>query len=184
MRLFIALPVSKKIKYRIESLQKELNAVLKESNIRWISPENMHITLVFLGNVENNEVTKIIKAVEDAAFYSESFEVEVKGVGVFPKLRRPRVIWIGCVDDKDQILYLKKAIDNELNKLGYIKEKRKFNAHITIGRIKQANYKEVENVLNNTEEAFGKMEISEVRLIESFLSPAGAKYNVIENIQL
>jgi len=167
MRCFIALPCLKEIVDRLVEVQ---NKVKGFGSIKLVEPENIHLTLKFLGEVNEEDVEKIASKL---AFLNErkKFEVKVKGLGVFPKLSHVNVIWAG-VEEKEQITELYDAVDNRLEKFGFPLDE-KFHPHYTIARVKYLNDKEalVKIVANSQNADFGHYTQESVKLMASELSP-------------
>jgi 2'-5' RNA ligase len=185
MRLFIAFPVSKEIKNKIAKLQKDLKSKVVDEKISWVNPDNIHLTIKFLGEVDPEKVEVIGKIMAKSINRVGVFEMNIENGGVFPSKNKPRVMWVGCNDPTENISKIKKSMDNALKKLGFKKEKKKFNAHLTIGRIR--SMKKISNCVDallSNEILFGKMKMQKIQLISSRLSPQGSEYEVIKEIKL
>jgi 2'-5' RNA ligase len=108
------------------------------AEINWVRPQQMHLTLKFLGDVPDTETPDICRVVNEVAAGFEPFEITCRGVGAFPNPRDPRTLWIGIEDGADELKRLQAEIDEALKtKLGYGKEQRGFHPHLTIGRVKR-----------------------------------------------
>ena len=129
IRTFIAIEIPEKIRHQIA----ELLAGLKEQGgkITWVKPENMHLTLKFLGDTEENSIDTIAGRLAEIVSTFAQFEICIKGVGAFPNLRKPRVFWVGTTDEKDTLKSLANQINQQLSVLGFEQEKRPFSAHLT-----------------------------------------------------
>jgi 2'-5' RNA ligase len=141
---------------------------------------NIHLTLKFLGDVSEKNITVIKEILYAEAASHKQFEISVGGFGVFPSFTRPRVIWIG-VEAPEELHHLYRRIDAETARLGYAPDQRKFNPHVTLGRVsRNANPKEVRQiggVLRQYKLGFlGASRIVDVNLFRSDLSPQGAVY--------
>ena len=121
IRSFLAFELAPDIKKQIETISKEL----KKSNlpVRWVKPENIHLTLIFLGDVEENLIEDIKTKVNEVVREMKSFKIRLKGVGVFPSLKRPRVVWVGLGGDIDRLSDLRDNLQSKLNALGFIPER-------------------------------------------------------------
>ncbi len=169
MRTFVAIEVSDRgVLNSISQVQAELNIKAKPVEIH-----NMHFTVQFLGEVSEEMVRKISSELSSLEF--TPFSVGFVGVGVFPKPRSPRVIWIGTNEGADELEKLAEIIRIKLSQLGFQPDK-KFKPHVTIFRVK----KKIENVSNELQKFsthyFGKQIISEVKLKKSELTPNGPIY--------
>ncbi len=171
MRLFFAIDLPKKIK-------KILNIIIKDlpQNVRPIKVKNMHITLLFLGEVNRKNVPKIISKIKELKY--KQFDLEIKDVGTFPPTKFPRIVWIGC---ENKHLY---NLSNKIAKYLEIKNER-FKPHITIGRIKAKKYVNLKPFLEKYKEGdFGKFRVKKFYLMESKLSDTGPEYYIVEEFDL
>ena len=169
MRTFVAIEVSDRgVLNSISQVQAELNIKAKPVEIH-----NMHFTVQFLGEVSEEMVRKISSELSSLEF--TPFSVGFVGVGVFPKLSSPRVIWIGTNEGADELEKLAEIIRMKLSQLGFQSDK-KFKPHVTIFRVK----KKIESISNELQKfstySFGKQVISEVKLKKSELTPNGPIY--------
>jgi RNA 2',3'-cyclic 3'-phosphodiesterase len=136
MRTFIAVELPPRVKARAAELIKQLRAAAADVN--WVHPEQMHLTLKFLGDVPDTEVPDICRVVREVAARFEPFEVICRGAGAFPDIQRPRTVWIGITDGGEELRRLQAALDEDLQaKLGIAREHRGFHPHLTIGRVKR-----------------------------------------------
>lgn len=185
MRLFIAVPLSKDTRENISRLQDELKKNMTGEKIRWVVPENIHLTLKFLGETDPGKVEKISKVMAESIKGLSSSSININSGGVFPSRRRPRILWVGSIEKNENIITIKKNLDRGLKHLGFEKEKREFTPHLTIGRVKsiKAMAGSIEALVSG-EINLGEIEVREIQLIESILSPEGAKYEVVKNVML
>jgi len=185
VRLFIAVPVPKAIKENISKLQADLKELISGKKIRWVNPENIHLTLKFLGETDPSKIEKIKKIIAESIEKLSEFDVSIAAGGVFPSKSRPRVLWVGCIDKNENIINIKNKLDKKLKPLGYEIEKKKFTAHLTLGRVKNPNSisRCIEKLVSG-ETNFGKLQVQEIQLIVSILSPKGAQYRIVESIKL
>ena len=184
IRTFIAVEIPLAIKENIAGLQEKLKR--EQALIRWVKPGNIHITLKFLGNVEENKIADIAKAVTVAVNQIKPFLVEIAGVGAFPNYRKPKVVWIGAKSDSDLLKLLVRQIDNEVHKLGFEKEKRFFQAHLTFGRVKRLTG--IAGVIKKLEQnknfESGAFTVNEIVVMRSDLKPTGPVYTPLKKIML
>jgi len=134
MRTFIAIELDKEIKDKISSMQD----MLKQTNadVKWVKPENIHLTLKFLGEIDEKKAEKIKNILAELTKDKQIFEIMINELGAFPKLEFPRVIWIGIKQGAERALNIASELADKLVSIGFAKEKRKFSAHITIGRVR------------------------------------------------
>jgi len=176
MRTFVAIEISNEnVINSIEKFQKEVHCDVKPVQLR-----NLHFTLQFLGEISGETLQKIIKALRTIEF--SSFNVNLKGIGVFPKLKFPRIIWVGTDENGGNLLIqLSKKIQKSLEPLGFFSDKA-FKPHITVFRIK----KKVNDITKELEDYktmdFGIQEITSIKLKKSELTPNGPIYSDLEEI--
>ena len=135
LRTFIAIDLPPEVVDQSQSLVRELDDF--SGGIRWVEPENVHLTLKFLGEVRENETYQVCQAMKAAVAGIEPFEIECRGAGAFPKIERPRSLWIGVGEGAERLTQLFTAIDEAMADLGFAHDPKRFLPHITIGRVKQ-----------------------------------------------
>ncbi|NPA35959.1 MAG: RNA 2',3'-cyclic phosphodiesterase [Chlorobi bacterium] len=167
------------------SLSSKLKETLKCGNIRWIPPENWHITSHFIGNAGDNEIEILKEILFEASSGTGPFSVTVKGIGFFPSARRPKVMWSGVspVNVLSKLHYRTGAL---LRREGFETDNRPYNPHITIARIKHCEHPEkTENTESTYRKAvLGYLNIDRIILYESILFPDGAKYIPLKEYSL
>lgn len=169
MRLFVAVDVDESVRERIEPLLKELSSI---NGIKAVEPENLHITLLFLGEVCEGKLSRIEERLAEVDF--QPFKISFEGVGAFPNVNSPRVVWIG-VKEEGELTNLANDVYEKLKKIGFRRDKD-FKAHLTVGRVKRKN-PEVSSVIRKySSEKFGEMEVKNFRLKQSILTPKGPIY--------
>ncbi len=174
MRTFIGIDLPFQIKHKIANFKEENLKKLK--NIKEVEDSNLHITIKFLGEMAEDKVQNIVKRISGISF--RSFEIKIKGVGVFPNIYSARVIWIGA--ESSEIFKIKTEIDETLEELGVEKDYN-FIPHITIARLKsRENPKIIEQIISKGED-FGSFRIREITLFQSILTPQGPIYRKIAN---
>ncbi len=182
VRTFIAVEIGEEVRARISEFQEKLKR--EPGRVSWSKPENIHLTLKFLGEVEETEIPQIVEAVQRAIAGTASFDVKVESSGGFPSLRRPRVLWVGCRDQGGRLCQLAERIETELAKIGYPREKRKFSPHLTIGRPKSPFVEKISQRMEQTEFVGGTMPVREVVVMKSQLHPKGAIYTPLARVAL
>lgn len=135
LRTFIAIELSGSVLAKAGQAVKLLQTSGAEVN--WVDTRNMHLTLKFLGDVPETETPEICRVVADAASKVEPFEIICRGLGAFPKVDAPRAIWIGIEQGKEELIELHAALEKGLHEeLGFSKENRRFQPHLTLGRLR------------------------------------------------
>ena len=134
LRAFIAIEVPEKIHNDIRRLQRAVAS--HRLNIRWVKPVNMHLTIKFLGDVDPSDMEVFGRILSDTAANHPIFDLLPQGVGIFPNIRRPRIIWAGIAGQTDVLRSVRKSVENALVSLGFAADKRPYRGHLTIGRIK------------------------------------------------
>jgi len=185
MRVFAGIPVS-------QELQKELGKLLKKLErkhwpVKWETPEKLHFTLAFLGNIERVEKLEniVIKACQDFT----PFLVKVKGLGCFPDYDWARVIWLGLKGDLKTLASMRKLIREGLKKGGFVIDNKPFSPHVTLGRVKRARVKERKEMARQLK-ALQKFEVrrewlvDKVVVFESILGRSGSRYRPIKVVKL
>lgn len=146
--------------------------------VKWVAPEDMHLTLKFFGGVDDRGVFEISRAIQELARDREMFSVEVHGLGAFPDIDRPRTIWAGIGEGREDLLNLQQQLDASLEALGFTRERRRFSPHLTLGRVRgEADFGELpERLRMGAELPLGAMEIEELTLFSSELHRHGPEY--------
>ncbi len=184
IRSFLSIELPKLILSKIEGVQGDLRST--HADVRWVSPEKIHLTLKFFGNIEVSRIDVIFKSIEEPVRNTLPFSVRVKGAGAFPSLKNPRVIWMGLADGIEMLISLQKEIEARLEKIGFEPEDRPFQPHLTLGRMKSSRGKEdlVRKMENHTEEEFGAFQVERVALFKSDLRPSGPIYTLLRILRL
>ncbi len=182
MRCFIALGLPHEIENRLRSLMEQLKPLSQA--VKWVTPENLHLTLKFLGEADEDKVPEIIGALRDATAGHKPFTLTAHGTGVFPNTSWPKVVWVG-LGSEGVLPDLQSDIESAMEPLGFAPEKRAFSPHLTIGRIKAGRDKplQLEHLMRELgarqKEDFGSFEVSGVALVKSDLQPSGAVYTTV-----
>ncbi len=176
IRTFIAIDLPESIRTAIQTIQTDLRS--SGFKAKWARPENVHLTLKFLGDVDTHLITKINASIKTSVKEIASFRLGGRGLGVFPNSRRPRVLWMGLFGQIGALLRLQKKIEAQLVLLGFNKEKRTFTGRLTIGRIKgKAPLRQVNRILTQYETfVTDPFTVKEVFLFKSQLTPEGSIY--------
>jgi RNA 2',3'-cyclic 3'-phosphodiesterase len=184
-RTFIALDPGPAIRQRMIALQE--NLARSGAEVKWTEPDNLHLTMLFLGEVDNRELMPVCRAVEDAACQLRPFELAIEGAGCFPNMRRPRIVWIGVGEGSSEVRALHASIEAPLLELGcYRREERQFTPHVTLGRVRgdKAASQLAAAILGKQTFQAGATMIREVHVMSSETAAKGSVYSVISRAQL
>jgi len=183
IRAFVGVRIDPKMTQKISEVQSQLTRSL--TGIRWVVQENLHFTLKFLGAVEEEKINSIIKAVGRVVRPARPFSLTAGGIGVFPDIRKPRVLWVGL--EAQGLQTLSQEVEAALEPLGFAPEKRGFKPHLTIGRWRNftAKAQRLREEINHwKDQDFGQSTVEEVVIFQSILKPNGAVYSPLQIITL
>jgi 2'-5' RNA ligase len=154
--------------------------------VKWVHPENIHLTLKFFGNIEESRVEPILQAIGGPIQATSPFLIKVQGMGAFPHSKNPRVIWVGLVDREGVLITFQKELEGTLAKIGFEPEGRPFQPHLTIGRVRTSRGKNdlIAKMEKHREEEFGSIEAEEVGFFRSELKPTGPIYTPLRKLRL
>lgn len=184
IRTFIAVEIPEDIRDKIAEFQNELKS--SGGKVTWVKPENMHLTLKFLGDTDEAIVDDIEERIKSAAQDYEPFSVHVKGVGAFPNFKKARVLWIAVDEGMQTLQDLAGDVDKQISELGFEREKRKYTAHLTIGRVKDSRSIELvrDKMVENQNFSAGEFKVDSIYLIKSQLTQHGPIYTKLKKITL
>ncbi|MCP4404159.1 MAG: RNA 2',3'-cyclic phosphodiesterase [bacterium] len=185
IRSFIAIKIPADIQKKLQGIQDKLKQ--SAAHVSWIHPENIHLTLKFLGNIEGTQVDEITAGLRNSVKGLSPFQLQVGYAGAFPNIRFPRVIWVGVTDDEaGSLKILQTELSNNLAQIGFEKENERFQPHLTLGRVR--SQKNRSNLLRAIEAMVniwvGEVPVKSVYLIESELKSTGAEYTDLAEITL
>ncbi len=183
LRSFIAIELSETLKNELARLQQELKKC--GADVRWVKPENIHLTLKFLGDIEEQIVEDVVKIIQGTCSTFKPFSLDIKGTGLFPNPRSPRALWVG-VNGSEDVIRFQGEINDRMSALGFKREKRRFTPHLTLGRFKSPQDKDplLEKIVLLKNRSLGRMNVLTISLMQSELSPAGAQYRRLADIPL
>lgn len=187
LRTFIAVEMSPRVIARAGDLIDKLRVA--DAEITWVRPQQMHLTLKFLGDIPDTESPDVCRVVSQAAANFEPFEIICRGAGAFPSNQNPRTLWIGVEDGGEELKRLQAAIDDALkSKLGFAKEHRGFHPHLTIGRVKRAapdGQQQLAELLEQNARFDADLAIiDEVVTFASFLGRQGPAHDALDRAEL
>ena len=179
MRLFIAIEIPPDVRAALAALLKELRAMAPE--VKWVRPENMHITLKFLGETDGSKITAVQRALT-AIRSGAAVTLQFRGLGFFPNAKHARVFWAG-MEASPNLAVLAAEIDQAMHKLDFQLEDRAFTPHLTLGRFQPPGLPSrlAKVTQEQAAQEFGSLSAREFRLIESKLKPAGAEHTTLQS---
>ncbi len=182
MRVFVAVELPDEVKTEFAGLVSALDA-LGVRGVRTVRPNGIHLTLKFLGDVSVGLVPEIQAAMDAAASGAAPFDLSLGDAGVFPNPASARVLWVGVEGDIKRLNRLQQAVERSLSELGFRRERRRFNPHITAGRIRdgvsRSDRRRVTDTLFSHEYVRPPIRVESVSLIRSILRPDGAIYEPV-----
>jgi 2'-5' RNA ligase len=179
-RTFIAVNIGPEIRHAAAALQQDLTAVSPAA--RWVEPESLHITLAFLGDVNDREIPALCATVAAAVKPLPPFTLAVAGLGAFPTPRRPKTIWAGITEGRDELIAIQAALIEPLESLGvYRREDRGFTPHLTLGRIKseEGDSPLAGEIPKRAAWTAGRADVSDVIIYGSERRRTGPEYTVL-----
>jgi len=187
VRTFVAVELPGEVRNRacqlIESLRRS-----SETNVRWVTPDQLHWTLKFLGDVDLLEIPEICRRLSTAVAPLAPFDVAARGVGAFPDTLRPRTVWIGMREGLESMIALHAVVENVLADLGFRQEQRRFRPHITLGRVRGAAPGDQQEFAERLKEyadfEAGISSVFEVAVFSSHPGPKGPIYEPLGHAEL
>ena len=186
MRAFLACSPSAEVHRQIVSLQETWKRQIPAGVVSWVKPEGIHLTLKFLGNISPAQKEVIQSLIPGAIKTIPVFHLSVDGIGAFPSLSKPKVIWAGLKGETEALLNLQKRIDKALATIGFAEEDRHFQGHLTLGRVKKTQtFQEIEKCLSLSQSfQGGQFQVDHISLFKSNLTPDGAIYTLLQAFPL
>lgn len=182
LRSFIAIELPDTVKSALAGLQDDLKK--EGADVRWVKPDNIHLTLKFLGDMDEGLVVDAVEKLKGTCSTFPAFNLEICGTGVFPNMKSPRVIWVGIMQSP-LLADLQSSIEDGMSALRFTREKRTFTPHLTLGRFRSAKGKDalLEKIGLYKDSGYGMIDARAVSFMRSDLSPSGAKHTAIAEIQ-
>ncbi len=184
MRLFVAVDLPPDVRHRLAEIQAELRSRARQ--VRWVRPEAIHLTLKFLGEVEDSRRAAIEAELRAAIAPHAPFALQAAGIGVFPERGAPRIVWVGLTGDLAAAIGLWEAIEAAMERCGFAREGRLFAPHLTIGRIRDEMRPgdRAAVMAGSAAPAAGGLTVTECVLFRSHLDPGGARYQPLARFPL
>ncbi len=179
-RLFIAIALPPDVQKKLSDFQREMKSFAKHA--KWARVENIHLTLKFLGNAQEDRIAELASALQTIS--NMSFSIQMRGCGFFPNSRKPNVFWVGV--DAVELGPLQQKVEEITARLGFEKEKRAFSPHLTLARLRDPRGLDrlIEETARRKDASLSEFTVSHFSLYESILGRQGAHYQVIETVQL
>ena len=182
VRAFLAIDLDEDLKPKINKIIKEFSGI--DTKIKYVELQNLHLTLKFFGDIDTNGLNLLKEAIDNVVSQFDPFKIKITGCGAFPNTNHIKVIWVGIEED-EIIRDLHDKLDKEFARLGFEKDK-KFSTHLTVGRMKSAKNKNmVKDVIEKYSEfEIGEMEVTNISLKKSTLTPSGPIYEDMKVFEL
>lgn len=192
IRTFLAIPLTDEATRGLARLQEQLKDALPPNTVRWTVPENIHLTLHFLGDVEEKHIETIVNALNDVSLAHSAFSLELTNLGCFPSPRRPRIVWVGLSGETRTLIDLQQRLGKRLkDAIGFLPDSRSYSPHLTIGRVKkgvpQHRMRELGPSLENEIARVGHLAalpVHHIRFVRSDLRPSGPIYTTLAKANL
>jgi len=183
MRTFIAIEIPSEIKSALAALQDELRRA--GADVSWTKPENIHLTLKFLGEVDERRIGEVEIVCVRAAAEFQPFTLSLNDTGVFPNARQPRILWAGLAGEIEKAVEMRGRLNDGLALIGFEREEKDFRPHLTIGRLKSnRKIRELLTLAGAHQVPEFPFVVTEIVLMKSELHPAGARYTPIAKVSL
>lgn len=188
VRAFIAVDLSIRVRESLGRTLQDLQGVMSE-RLRWVKPNNIHLTLIFLGSISTESIVSVCQTMKRCAISIYPFELVTTGLGAFPSSNSPRVIWLGLEGAVDELRSFQKLLENSMGDLGYVREKRKFNPHLTLGRMADgASVHKRREIWDNLAKipiaTRIKVSVKSISLMQSTFSSSGVVYDRLFYVHL
>jgi 2'-5' RNA ligase len=184
MRAFIAVDLAAGVVSEIEALVQQIEGRVRGA--RWVAPQNLHLTLRFLGETDEPALSTLSETVASTVRECQQFALEFRGIGFFPSAKKPRVLWVGIDKPPEVLLKLQRELESAARRHGFEPERRDFSPHLTLARFRkpQSGPRFVELARDLSEHPFGISSVEEVVLYRSVLKPGGPQYHVLQRFPL
>lgn len=187
IRMFIAIQIAPQVRAVIDRYL--ASRITDPERVRWVRPDNFHLTVKFLGEVPMRDICRPIVDAQSVCSQFEPFDLAFSGLGAFPDTARPRTLWVGVTEGLEESAELAEALDNKLFESGFPREGRRFTPHLTIGRVKQKNLPEtggIDSLILPEKDVpfFGVSPVDSLTIFMSTLSHSGPRYEVLDEAPL
>ncbi len=183
----MAVPLDEALRPAVVDLQRAIARAWPQADarVKWVEPANLHFTLKFLGEVPEEHLLSVVEAVREVAAF-RPFELSIEGLGAFPDLRAPRVLWVGVQEGARELAALARHVEEALSRARFPREERPFEPHLTIGRVRtEGRERGLWQALERLRAAkIGRQRVEWVVVMESRLSPQGPTYIARAEVRL
>ncbi len=185
-RLFLAIPMKTTDNGFVPLVDGLKRQLAHEKRINWVNPNNIHLTLKFIGDTPNKDIPKIIEEVGLMLKNHKSFTMNFDRTGIFGSRYAPRVLWLGMQNTPQELYDLEEDTLSVFDKLGYLRDRQNFVPHITLGRIKELCEKQYfQKIVGGIEQkSYIKQDVNDIILFQSFLRPEGAVYKILKKFEI
>lgn len=187
LRAFIAVELGEALRRALGEVQAHVRAAV-DLPVRWVEPEKAHLTLKFLGDIDEGQVEAIVSAMADIASQAQPMTVALGDVGGFPTLARPRVLWVGLRGDVGPLTDLQQALERRMESLGFAAEGRPFAPHLTLGRVRggdrSRHLEEAAGLAADAPTAEAVQRVDRISLMQSTLRAQGPEYRSLRSVIL
>lgn len=188
IRAFVAIALPTHVLDHIQQVQQKFRTRLRDGSVRWLRPDQIHLTLRFLGNVPADQLEELKNNLERVCGPVGPFSLRAEGAGSFPDVNRPRILWVGLTGDVEALRGLEARLAPAVAAFGDHAEDRDFSPHLTVGRVRTSDPGEVRRIGDLVEAAragqSGEWRVEEVKLMRSDVSAAGAAYHRLAAVPL
>jgi len=183
-RTFTAIEIPEVLQHRVTQFTARYQGW---DEYRWTPQHHLHITLNFLGDITQQEIASVCRHLEAQIAISEPFQVELAGMGAFPKPDRPRILWLGVAAGAKAITQIHDRVQNSLQSLGLDADRQKFSPHATLARLKKKRRFSPDvaaEIAQQSQRQFGSFDVSEIVIFESILERSGPRYQPLSRVKL
>ena len=188
LRLFVAISIPEPVRAEMLRVQRELQPLAPPDSMRWTRPDQLHLTLRFLGEVPVQSVAALKHALAETCAGFRPFRLSAKGIGFFPDVHAPRVIWVGIEDSEQVLADLQAAVERALSPFAENPVRERFRAHTTLGRFQKYRRYKTEQLVRRARSyeshGFGDWPVENMGLFRSELSPEGARHTALAVFRL
>jgi 2'-5' RNA ligase len=182
IRCFVAIEIPEEVRKAVAQLPQHFRHDAR--NLRWTRPENIHLTLKFLGDIPEKQLAQVKDSLPEAVSQVRMFSFRVAGLGAFPNLRRARILWAGVHNKDGQLVGLAQRVDDALQAVGIAPEKRHYQPHLTVARVKSSLNGGFAEAFSKYEFEAGLVDVRQLVLMRSELRPSGAVYNPLAKFNI
>jgi len=184
IRAFIAVELPEALRQEVAALVADLES--SGADVKWVEVNNLHLTLKFLGNIEEAQLSSLKEALRASTLHLSPFAVSLEGIGAFPRTTSPRVVWVGVSQGSEDLIRLAHAVEQACSSLGFLVEDRPFSPHLTIGRVRSRE--QLASLIKKLQVAQFRgrapAPVAKLTLFQSTLSPHGPTYTPLAEISI